>query len=110
MRNSEYFQSLEPINVAEELAHYGVSAATLAECAASCGCCISVDAWVKVGDRDAWFEVWWLWLLHNATIKELAGLSPEDTVSYNTTPSNDPIAAVLGGHTMHDAMPASRRR
>ena len=87
MRNSEYFQSLEPINVAEELAHYGVSAATLAECVASCGCCVSVDAWSKVGDRDAWFEVWWLWLIHNATIKELAGLST------NTTPSNDPTDA-----------------
>ena len=85
MRNSEYFQSLEPINVAEELAHYGVSAATLAECVASCGCCVSVDAWSKVGDRDAWFEVWWLWLIHNATIKELAGLSTNKSEDWDGT-------------------------
>lgn len=72
MRNSEYFQRLEPISVPGELAHYGVSAEQLAGCVASCGCCISFDAWTEVGDKDAWFEVWWLWLVHNATIKEIA--------------------------------------
>lgn len=72
MRNSEYFRCLEPILVPSELAHYGVSAVTLARCAASCGCCIAVDAWIEVGDKDAWFEVWWLWFVHYATIKELA--------------------------------------
>jgi hypothetical protein len=73
VRDSKYFQDLNPADVPAELEHYGVDAAALASCVAPCGCCVVASDWAAVGDPAVWFEVWWLWFAHRATLETLCG-------------------------------------
>ena len=72
VRDSKYFQHLEPAAVASELEHYGVSASELMSCVAPCGCCVIAHKWTEVGDPAVWFEVWWLWFAQRETIETLS--------------------------------------
>ena len=74
MRDHEYFKNLEPHAIPGELAYYGVSATDPASCVATCGCCVDILLWSKIGDRAVWFEVWWLWFAQREIIEKLARL------------------------------------
>lgn len=71
VRDAQYFQQLHPDGVPAELSHYGTNASELADCVASCGCCVVAHKWSAIGDPALWFEVWWLWFANREEIQKL---------------------------------------